>query len=140
MEGQNVAVDGTMVGANASRQSRVSREQLKETARVSRTVLEYLSELEQVNPVWGADMVSTTDPDAILATKGGGTAMMAYYDNYLIDTSSRVILAVEATPALFHQETVAARTMMARVEKLGIHPERWVPTRRTGVESFWPGC
>ena len=48
---------------------------------------------------------------------------MAYFDNYLIDTSSRVILGVEATPALFHQETVAARRMVERVEKLGIRPE-----------------
>ena len=45
-----------------------------------------------MNPVSDTEMVSTTDPDAILATKGGGTAVMAYYDNYLIDTASRVIL------------------------------------------------
>jgi hypothetical protein len=68
------------------------------------------------------EMVSTTDPDAIWATKGR-PAMMAYFDNYLIDTSSRVILGMEATPALFHQETVAARKMMERVEKLGVRPE-----------------
>src|ERR1700720_1261474 len=49
VEGQNLAVDGTIVGANASRQSRVPREQLKEVARLSRTVREYLAELEQVN-------------------------------------------------------------------------------------------
>src|SRR5712691_11107698 len=109
VDGQNLAVDGTMIGANASRQSRVPRERLQEAAQVSRTVREYLAELEQVNPVSDAEMVSTTDPDAILATKGGGTAIMAYYDNYLVETSSRVILAVEATPALFHQDTVAAR-------------------------------
>src|SRR5467141_4163837 len=96
VEGQHLTVDGTMVGANASRQSRVPREQLKEAAQVSRTVQEYLAELEQVNPVSDAEMISTTDPDAILTTKGGGTAMMAYYDNYLIDTASRVILGVEA--------------------------------------------
>src|SRR6202790_5273952 len=44
VEGQNLAVDGTMVVANASRQSRVPREQLKEVAQVSRTVREYLAE------------------------------------------------------------------------------------------------
>src|SRR5579864_4642084 len=54
VEGQNLAVDGTMVGANASRQSRVPREQLKDAAKVSRTVREYLAELEQVNPVCDA--------------------------------------------------------------------------------------
>jgi transposase len=122
VQGQNLAVDGTIVGANASRQSRVPREQLNEVAQLSRTVREYLAELEQVNPVSDAEMVSTTDPDAIWTTKGRGTAMMAYYDNYLIDTASRVILEVEATPALFHQETVAARRMIERVQKLGLRP------------------
>jgi transposase len=100
VEGKNLATDGTLVAADASRGSRIAREQLQEAAQVSKTVKEYLSELEEKNPVSNAELVSTTDPDAILATKGGGTAMMAYYDNYLIDTASRVILDVEATPAL----------------------------------------
>jgi len=37
LEGRNLAVDGTMVGANANRQSRVRRERLKEAAQVSQT-------------------------------------------------------------------------------------------------------
>jgi len=70
VEGQNLAVDGTLVGANASQQSRVPRERLAEIARVSRTVQEYLKELEQENPVTNLEQrpiaqekVSTTDPD-----------------------------------------------------------------------------
>jgi hypothetical protein len=39
------------VGANASNQSRVPREKLVEVAQVSRTVQEYLTELEQQNSV-----------------------------------------------------------------------------------------
>lgn len=136
VEGKNLAVDGTMVAANASRQSRVPRERLQEAAQVSQTVQEYLTELEQVNPVSEAEMVSTTDPDAILATKGGGTAVMAYYDNYLIDTASRVILGVEATPALFHQETVAARRMLERVGELGIQPESVGADKAYGSGEF----
>jgi len=136
VEGQHLAVDGTMVGANASRQSRVPREQLKEAARVSRTVREYLAELEQVNPVSDAEKVSTTDPDAILTTKGGGTAMMAYYDNYLVDTASRVIVEVEATPALSRQEMVAARRMIERVEKLGLRPESLGADKAYGSGEF----
>ena len=46
VEGKNLAVDGTLVGADASRQSRVRREQLQEVAQVSQTVQEYLAELE----------------------------------------------------------------------------------------------
>ena len=38
VEGRNVAVDGTLVGANASQQSRVPREKLVEAAQHSRTV------------------------------------------------------------------------------------------------------
>jgi transposase len=136
VEGQNLAVDGTMVGADASRQSRVPRDQLKKTAQVSRTVREYLAELEQVNPVGDPEKVSTTDPDAILTTKGGGTATMAYYDNYLIDTASRVILEVEATPALFHQETVAARRMIERAEGLGLRPRSLGADKAYGSGEF----
>jgi transposase len=136
VEGQNLAVDGTMVGANASRQSRVPREQLKEAAQLSRTVQEYLAELEKMNPVSDAEMVSTTDPDAILTTKGGGTAMMAYYDNYLMDTASRVIVDVEATPALSRQEMVAARRMVERVEKLGLRPESLGADKAYGSGEF----
>jgi transposase len=136
VEGQNLAVDGTIVAANASRQSRVPREQLREVAEVSRTVREYLAELEQVNPVSDAEMVSTTDPDAIWTTKGSGTARMAYYDNYLIDTTSRVIVDVEATPALSRQEMVAARRMVERVEKLGLRPESLGADKAYGSGEF----
>ena len=79
--------------------------------------------MEKENPVPHTELVSTTDPDAVLATKNGARAAMAYYDNYLIDTASRVILEVEATPALFHQEAVAARRMVERVQKFGVLAE-----------------
>jgi len=129
VEGRNLAVDGTLVGANASQQSRVPRQQLAEVAQVSRTVQQYLAELEQLNPVADHEEpapsgpVSTTDPDAAWTAAKNGPALLAYYDNYLMDTHSRVILAVEATPARFRQETLAARRMLERVKKLGLRPE-----------------
>ncbi len=129
VEGRNLAVDGTLVGANASQRSRVRREQLAEVAQLSRTVQQYLVELEQQNPVADSEEpppsgpVSTTDPDAAWTAAKNRPALLAYYDNYLMDTPSRVILAVEATPARFRQETVAARRMLQQVEKLGLHPE-----------------
>ena len=51
VEGRHLTVDGTLVEADASPQSRVPREQLAEVARLSRTVQEYLAEVEQQNPV-----------------------------------------------------------------------------------------
>ncbi len=60
-------------GANASKESRIPREQLAEAAQVNRTVREWLTELEAQNPVeeptHNQDQVSTTDPDSTYATK-----------------------------------------------------------------------
>jgi len=142
VEGRNLAVDGTLVGANASNQSRVPREKLIEVAQVSRTVQEYLTELEQQNPMPDQEehmmpqqMVSTTDPDAAWAVKSG-PATLGYYDNYLVDTASRVILSVEATPARFRQETLAARRMLKHVVQFGIHPQNLAADKAYGSGEF----
>jgi transposase len=142
VEGRNLAVDGTLVGANASQQSRVPRERLIEAARVSRTVQEYLAELEQQNPVADPDerpiaqeMVSTTDPDATWAVKSG-PATLGYYDNYLVDTTSRVILSVDATPARFRQEVLAARRMIEHVGQFGIRPQNLAADKAYGSGEF----
>ena len=51
VRGDRLSVDGTFVEANASKESRIPREQLPDAAQVNRTVREYLSELELQNPV-----------------------------------------------------------------------------------------
>jgi transposase len=142
VEGRNVAVDGTLVGANASQQSRVPRERLVEAAKLSRTVQEYLTELERQNPVADSegsmklqDKVSTTDPDATWAIKSG-PAVLGYYDNYLVDTTSQVILSVDATPALFSQETLAARRMLEHAGQFGIHPQNLAADKAYGSGEF----
>ena len=56
---------------------------------------------------------SPADPDATWASKGG-PARFAYYTNYLLDNARGVIVDVEATPALYSTESVAACTMVAR--------------------------
>jgi hypothetical protein len=100
-----------------------------------------LAELEQQNPVVESEEpsptgpVSTTDPDAAWAVKGG-PAVLAYFDNYLIDTASRVILAVEATPARFRQEMLAAKRMLQQVDKLGLRPESLGADKAYGSGEF----
>ena len=142
VEGRNLAVDGTLVGANASQQSRVPRERLVEAAKLSRTVQEYLTELEQQNPVADSERspklqekVSTTDPDATWAVKSG-RATLGYYDNYLVDTTSRVILSVDATPALFSQEVLAARRMIDHVSQFGVRPQNLAADKAYGSGEF----
>jgi transposase len=117
VQGEHLSVDGSFILANASTDSRIPREQLAEAAQVKRTVREYLDELQQENPVeepaHEQDRVSTTDSDATYASKGG-PAKLGYYDNYLVDNSSCIIVGVQATAARLSQESVAARDMLTR--------------------------
>jgi len=118
VRGKELSVDGSFVEANAAKESRIPREQLGEAAEVHSAVGQYLQELEQQNPVeepvHEQDQVSSTDPDSTYATKGGTPARLGYYDNYLVDNASCVIVGVQATAAGMSQETVAAQDMIDR--------------------------
>jgi len=118
VRGDRLSVDGTFVEANACKESRIPREQLTEAAQVHRTVREYLAELEAQNPVeepiHSQDKVSTTDPDSTYATKGGTPARMGYYNNYLVDNHSCIIVGVQGTGARLSEESRAAEEMIAR--------------------------
>ena len=95
---------------------------------MKRTVREYLADLEQENPVEEPapqqDQVSTTDPDSTYSTKGARPAELGYFNNYLIDNQSCVILGVQATSARLSQESAAAREMITRsAERRGRFPQ-----------------
>jgi transposase len=127
VQGKQLSVDGSFVEANASKESRIPREQLAEAAEVHQSVRQYLKEVEEQNPVeepvHKQDQVSTTDPDSTYATKGGTPARLGYYDNYLVDNDSCVIVGVQATAARMSQETVAAQDMLTRfVQRQGQQP------------------
>ncbi len=146
VQGERLSVDGTVIAADASSKSRVSREQLPEAAKVSRTLREYLTEVETANPTPASenhtppaesDKVSSSDPDATWATKGGVPPQLSYYDNYLIDNESNVILDVEATPARFSQEVAAARTMIERAQAtFSIEPQSLGADKAYGSGQF----
>ena len=128
VEGEHLSVDGSFIAANASRSSRIPREQLAEAAQVKLTIREYLTELEQQNlieePTHQQALVSTTDPDSTYATKGSRAAELGYFNNYLIDNQSGVIVGVQATAARLSQESVAAREMITRsAERRGRFPQ-----------------
>jgi hypothetical protein len=50
----------------------------------------------------------------ISAAASGTPARLGYYDNYLVDNHSCVIVGVQATAARMSQETVAAQDMLTR--------------------------
>src|SRR6201987_4936621 len=127
VQGKHLSVDGSFVEANAAKESRIPREQLAEAAQLHHTGRQYLKEVEEQNPVeepaHQQEQVSTTDPDSTYATKGGTPARLGYYDNYLVDNDSCVIVGVQATAARMSQETVAAQDMLTRfVQRQGRKP------------------
>jgi transposase len=128
VEGEHLSVDGSLIQANASRSSRIPREQLSEVAHVKCNVREYLADLEQENPteepLQQQELVSTTDPDSTFATKGSRAAELGYFNNYLVDNRSCVIVGVQATAARLSQESAAAREMITRsAERRGRFPQ-----------------
>src|SRR5262249_53535145 len=92
-------------------------------------------ELQEQNPVeepvHKQDQVSTTDPDSTYATKGGTPARLGYYDNYLVDNHSCVIVGVQATAARMSQETVAAQEMITRFAHWQGREAKWVTADTT---------
>lgn len=139
--GKHLSVDGSFVEANAAKESRIPREQLAEAAQVHQTVRQYLQEVEQQNPVeepvHEQEQVSTTDPDSTYATKGGTPARLGYYNNYLVDNASCVIVGVQATAARMSQETVAAEAMLTRFARWqGREPESLAADTTYGNGEF----
>jgi transposase len=121
VQGEHLSVDGSFIQADANHDSRIPREQLAEAAQVNRTVRQYLAELQEENgdgePVHQQDKVSTTDPDATFLTTGKRPAELGYFDNYLVDNASCVIVGVQATAARLSKESVAAREMIERLQQ-----------------------
>jgi transposase len=120
VRGQQLSVDGSFVEANAAKESRIPREQLAAAAEVHHTVRQYLKELQVQNPVeepvHEQELVSTTDPDSTYATKGGTPARLGYYDNYLVDNHSCVIVGVQATAVRMSQGTRDVEPLRAMAE------------------------
>src|ERR1035438_5314576 len=96
VQGDNLSVDGSFVEANASKQSRIPREQLAEAAKVNRNVRQYLAELEEQNPteepVHEQEQVSTTDPTRLMRPKVELRLASVTTTNYLVDNHSCVIV------------------------------------------------
>jgi hypothetical protein len=94
-------VDGSFIEANAAKESRIPRKQLAEAAQVHHTVRQYLREVEEQNPVeepvHEQDQVSTTIPMRPTPPRADYRPGLGYYDNYLIDNDSCVIVGVQAT-------------------------------------------
>lgn len=141
VHGDHLSVDGSFIQADANCASRIPREQLSEAAQVNRNVRQYLDDLQRENPLEPGphqqDKVSTTDPDAAYFSKGDKVPTLGYFDNYLMDNASCVIVGVEATVASPSEEITSARTMLSDcVEKFGLAPKTLAADAGYGKAEF----
>jgi hypothetical protein len=160
LKGADLFVDSTQIGANASPDRAISRDQLVEVAKVNQTVRRCVEQVERENvlpePEQTSDedateekerpklsrryrnsppcKISTIDPEAALSCKRAASEF-AYSDHYLIDSRSCIITGAKATPARLSQEIVAKRKRAVHLSGNG--PERKTadkvsePTERT---------
>jgi transposase len=127
--GDGVAVDASLIKADASRQKGVEGAAGLAPEVSSRAVDEYLAVLDDA-AFGGATAVtpkfiSPADPAARWTGAHGGQAFFAYCANYLIDLDHAVILDVEASTAVRQAEVTAAKRMIERTEqRFDLYPER----------------
>ena len=124
----HVAVDGSHMTADASKERFVGRADELPRENATRPVREYFDDLDRALPdLEGTKRavpkaISMTDPSAALSTKHG-RRVFAYGMNVMIDTGSGIVLDVEAAPARTADEPEAARRIVERVrERHGTSP------------------
>jgi len=134
--GENAAVDGSQVDADASRHKRLPGDRVPKAWTTDRgaqahPVREHLDALDAAVPPEPDEprheapkYLSPTDPAAAWSIKHG-VGVFAYETNLLVDTVHGIIVDVEATPARLSQEIVAVKAMLARA---------------AGVFGFAPSC
>ncbi|WP_299844467.1 IS1182 family transposase [uncultured Jannaschia sp.] len=142
VSGQRMAVDASLIEADANKQYSAPKEDWdparieRETA--PRAVREYLEVLDEA--AFGAasevepKFTSFSDPASQWTAARKGPAFFSYSDNYLIDTDHGVILDVEATRSIRQAEVGSTKTMLDRVKKsFNLHPERLVADTAYGT-------
>ena len=140
VQGEGFATDASMIKADAQRQrSRPGETGIDwgDAQQASRPVQEYLSALDQANPVPSPPKrVSLTDPAATW-TAAAGPAIFAYSTNYLIDLKAGMIVDVEASAVSKLAEVEATKIMIDRVEeKFALKPKRLVGDTNYGVAAM----
>jgi hypothetical protein len=127
--GEGFAVDGSLIRADANRQSGIEGDQWVPLEKTSRAVEEYLAVLDDA--AFGAatpvtpKFISPADPAARWTGANGGLAFFAYSANYLVDLDNAVIVDVEATTAIRQAEVTAAKRMIDRTaDRFDLYPAR----------------
>jgi transposase len=127
--GDNLAVDASLIKADANRQNGIEGEKGLPPQAAGRAIDEYLAVLDDA--AFGAatqvvpKFISPADPAARWTGAHGGQAFFAYSTNYLVDTDNAIIVDVETTTAIRQAEVLAAKRMIERaMGRFDLYPAR----------------
>ena len=144
--GEGLAVDASLIQADASDRSRVEGAAGLPPAAAGRAVEEYLAVLDDAT--FGAasevtpKFIAPADPATRWTAAHRGPAFFAYSANYLVDADNAIIVDVEATTAIRQAEILAAKRMVERSGALRAVPR--APDRRhrlwLGRDAGWAGA
>jgi transposase len=140
VRGEGFATDASVIKADAQRQRAVPGEEVIDwgnPAEATRPVKEYLTALEEANPVAAPPKsISLTDPSSSW-TAAHGPAYFAYCTNYLIDLDAGIIVDVEASAVSKSAEVDATKKMLDRVEeRFDLKPARLVGDTNYGSAAM----
>jgi hypothetical protein len=162
-QGRGLAVDASVIEANASRYHGKAPDELEWTdaQRRKRAIAEYLAGLEpevtslgELDGGNGGDhscegerqprpdrkppkVISLSDPSSAWTAKANKRVQFGYGLNYLIDVEHAVIVDVEATPARTYDEVAATRTMIERTQRrFDLTPKRLAADTAYGTGKF----
>lgn len=127
--GEAFAVDGSLIKADANRQSGIEGASWTVPEKANRAVKEYVAALDDAafgsaTPIT-PKFISPADPAARWTAANGGAAFFAYTANYMIDLDHAIIVDVEATTAIRQAEVTAAKRMIERSRRqFDLYPAR----------------
>jgi transposase len=127
--GEGFAVDGSLIKADANRQSGIEGTTWTVPEKANRAVKEYVAALDDA--AFGSatavtpKFISPADPAARWTAANGGAAFFAYTANYMIDLDHAIIVDIETTTAIRQAEVTAAKRMIERTRtEFDLYPAR----------------
>jgi len=144
VDGRKLFMDSCLVQANASNNSVVNTESLKRHLNKGYQKLQArLDEAEPEPERSGAanrTHISTTDPDASVARRGGGTSKLKYQVHRAVDERCEVITATEVTTGSVHEAHRMDSLLDAHTHNTGVAAEVCVADSKYGTIENYLSC
>ena len=144
VDGRKLFMDSCLIQANASNNSVVNIESLKRHLNKGYQQLQArLDEAEQESERPGAanhTHISTTDPDASVARRGGGKSKLKYQVHRAVDECCEVITATEVTTGSVHEAHRMDSLLDAHTHNTGVAAEVCIADSKYGTIENYLSC